>query len=954
MFLDSDDFFESDMLESMLRKILFYNADICLCGADKYDTKAETFLPMPWMLNLKNINEQPFSASQIDGIFQVTSPAPWNKLYSAEFIHRVNLSFQETPRINDMYFTYCALALAEQIVFVDKVFTHYRVNHGVSLQTATHKTPTLCCEVLKAIKIRLEGERCWDHIKDSFINYTIANLDYSIRQVEEFPTEKKKLIDAINLTYSQTLEIENYPVDRITETEAYNRLVLALLEENCNTSNTPDVSLVIPVYNAEKYVAECLNSCITQTHENIEIICVDDASTDVSLQILQSYTKRDSRVHLISKKKNEGCICARRTGILASRGKYIMFVDPDDYLDVTACEIAYKEICTKKVDILQFTIGVEDHDDNKATKTWLENYTKPKDQDLNRYDFQTAMFIDRTIATSLVGKMYYAPKLKLACRQMPAVYGNMGEDIFQQFYYSNYLDTYRGVISLPLYWYRRGLGVTNSQKMDLERFEANCAMATLYEQMACFAQRSKDGGLLSKCAQAVAIRMCEDCVRRWVKQVPEEDKKDAFKILWQYWECLPEREEVFERVTCEAAQTLYERYIGIPIYVRTAPKLKENRDWFPTVSVIIPVYNTENYLRECLNSIIDQTLHSIEIICVNDGSTDGSLSIIKEYQKKDSRLTIISQNNRGLSAARNIGMQYAHGEFMCFIDSDDFLDPLALKKLTDAATTKEADVIYFGVEPVYDSVELHSTYNYDSYYNAPETISDVYTGIEYMAACRDAGKYRPSVCRVLWRHSFLQENQIWFKDGIVHEDNLFTFQALMAASRVIEIPDRLYKRRVRNDSIMTRTKSANNVKGYFICAMGILEYALRQTYDKEKTHEIYRAFQDLIVAAKRDYYSITQEEQNKVSFSTEIVNQLFSRYVLSDYHLDQIQNELIHVKHDLDCVHESVSFRIGRGITWLPRKVRGGVRCYREHGLAYTFDRLLVHARLKEDPENPR
>ena len=91
------------------------------------------------------------------------------------------------------------------------------------------------------------------------------------------------------------------------------------------------------------------------------------------------------------------------------------------------------------------------------------------------------------------------------------------------------------------------------------------------------------------------------------------------------------------------------------------------------VSVIIPVYNTEKYLRNCLNSIITQTLIEIEIICINDGSTDSSLEILREYAQRDDRFVLISQTNKGQSFARNKGIDVARGEYIAFVDSDDYL-----------------------------------------------------------------------------------------------------------------------------------------------------------------------------------------------------------------------------------------------------------------------------------------
>ena len=113
----------------------------------------------------------------------------------------------------------------------------------------------------------------------------------------------------------------------------------------------------------------------------------------------------------------------------------------------------------------------------------------------------------------------------------------------------------------------------------------------------------------------------------------------------------------------------------------------------PKVSVIIPVYNVEKYLRECLDSVINQTLKDIEIICVNDGSTDNSLQILEEYADKDSRIKIINKDNGGVSSARNAGLDIAQGEFIGFLDSDDYLDLNFYECLYNRANETNSDIV---------------------------------------------------------------------------------------------------------------------------------------------------------------------------------------------------------------------------------------------------------------------
>ena len=115
------------------------------------------------------------------------------------------------------------------------------------------------------------------------------------------------------------------------------------------------------------------------------------------------------------------------------------------------------------------------------------------------------------------------------------------------------------------------------------------------------------------------------------------------------------------------------------------------------VSVIIPVYNVEKYLRECIDSILNQTLHELELICVDDGSTDGSLEILQTYEKKDNRVTVLTQHNQGAGAARNKGLQIAKGEYLSFLDADDFFAPGMLEEAYRKCKSVSADVCVYQV-----------------------------------------------------------------------------------------------------------------------------------------------------------------------------------------------------------------------------------------------------------------
>ena len=115
---------------------------------------------------------------------------------------------------------------------------------------------------------------------------------------------------------------------------------------------------------------------------------------------------------------------------------------------------------------------------------------------------------------------------------------------------------------------------------------------------------------------------------------------------------------------------------------------------YPLISVIIPIYNTENYLVRCLNSIINTGYENLEIICVNDGSPDNSINILQEYKNIDSRVIVLDVPNGGLSKSRNLGLDIARGDFICFIDSDDWTEPDMYEKMYEAAKCNDSDIGY--------------------------------------------------------------------------------------------------------------------------------------------------------------------------------------------------------------------------------------------------------------------
>ena len=224
------------------------------------------------------------------------------------------------------------------------------------------------------------------------------------------------------------------------------------------------------------------------------------------------------------------------------------------------------------------------------------------------------------------------------------------------------------------------------------------------------------------------------------------------------------------------------------------------------VSVILPVYNVENYLRQCMDSVMGQTLKDIEIICVDDGSSDDSPAILEEFARKDSRIRILTQQNAGAGAARNLGMKYAKGRYLSFLDSDDFFEPDMLEKAYEKAEKYQAQIVVFrsdqylteqkSYNPMLWTLRMQELPPYApfSHRQMTDNIFKVFVGWAWDK---------------LFLRSFVEEKQLLFQEQRTSNDLLFVFSAVALAKRIAVLDNVLaHQRRDAKDSLSkTREKS---------------------------------------------------------------------------------------------------------------------------------------------------
>lgn len=235
------------------------------------------------------------------------------------------------------------------------------------------------------------------------------------------------------------------------------------------------------------------------------------------------------------------------------------------------------------------------------------------------------------------------------------------------------------------------------------------------------------------------------------------------------------------------------------------------------LSIIIPVYNVEAYVGRCIESCLKQDLSpsEYELLIVNDGSQDGSMEVVRQYARQYENIRIIEQENAGLSAARNHGVQEARGKYLWFVDSDDDIHENVLRTLVASAANQELDVLCFDIN-VIENGELSRTVP-----NHPKKGSHIYDGMSFISKVA----MPPSSCVALYRKDFLIQNDLYFKEGIVHEDQEFTPRAYCLAKRIAYMNIPAYNYWVRSGSIMTSPeKRAKKAKDLLVICDSIYQF----------------------------------------------------------------------------------------------------------------------------------
>jgi len=570
-----------------------------------------------------------------------------------------------------------------------------------------------------------------------------------------------------------------------------------------------------------------MDTILDQTLRDIEVICVDDDSSDRTLRLLYAYEAQDNRVHVLTQPHSFAGV-ARNTGMDIARGEYIAFLDSDDFFEPVMLERMVAKAAIKEADIVITGSGELDMETGR-----LSYSHRVRRRTLEAADPFCAMDVpDRIFEMTNPAPWNKLYRLDFV-REQGLRFQSIAQSNDAYFTWAAMAAAKRiTTVDQWLVTYRRRTS-TSITETSIDRtaclHELATGFKTRLQENGCFVLH-EESFIRVISASAVFLLDIAKTREQWINTA--QYLKNVFVPEFALW---GSKRTAYDnghvRDTLAALMGMNNdalqrhdpslRTDESSNEVQEAPVVTRASAPGPLVSVIVPVFDSAPFVEECVRSVMRQSLQNIEIICVDDGSIDGSDEILRDLAKDDSRIRVLSQRNQGLAAARNNGLAEATGEYVLFLDSDDLLNGLTLEHCYAQAVTNQLDDLFFGGCTFYDPVDLYHDqtafyrmYAYKGSYPTPES------GLALLGHLVTANDFNVSACMRLIRREFLYKHDLRFPVGVLHEDNLFTLQSLQAAQRAWVWNEPLYQRRVRSGSIMTQRKTWPQVIGY---VMALLE-----------------------------------------------------------------------------------------------------------------------------------
>ena len=801
-FVEADDYLQNRSYEVLVQHAEKKNADILIFGANMIGEVPEWASP-------KKMEKPGYygKGKAINALFSKSGARSlWTCFFRKDLLDKGN-SIKFNEHINygeDILFLFEYVPKAENVLVIGDIIYNHRFGHEGSVTRSYAEDAKNYFQsrllLTEQIADSWKNSGILENTEDKFITWLIHEVYCLIKELPSgihnwAASEVIKLIEKLELKYYCIDWNEKEHFDEIVQmAEMHRNRKLEfndtekriLLENIVVRDKGPLVSVIIPTLNAEEYIKQCVDSLLNQTYGNIEVICVDVGSTDHTVPILKYMQEKDNRLILIEQEK-AGISAARNIGLDRAKGKYISFVEAEDYMQWNSYEILVQVAEKNCLDLVIFggnAIG--------AVPEWIQRKLNTQYKYYENESADRVIFEEESARPFLwlhfIRRELFERGTKIRFDESM----EFGGELLLQFEYIPRAESTMVIVD-KLYNFRAERICLQSTELNSRKDEQD---ALLMSKVIAY---WKETGLLKKREdEFVTWLVCE--AYRFIKSLPLEKqfqvarqtidiiKNNHLKYYCIDWHEMEHLAEIFD--IAEAAQEGK---------AAKGKRFKEgsvkNRE--PLVSVIVPTYNVDEYIKQCVDSLLDQTYKNIEVICIDDGSTDNTVPILKFMQEKDERLILIQQEHAGVSAARNKGLDAARGKYISFVDSDDFMQWNSYEILVNVAEKNQLDLIIFGGNAVGEAPEwiqkkLNTKYKYYEKGTAGKVVFE-----------------EESARPFLWLHFIKREliekgDKLRFNETMeMGEDQLFQFEYVPRAESVMVLEDKLYNYRIgRNCSLM--------------------------------------------------------------------------------------------------------------------------------------------------------